>query len=117
MVAMPPQPKTTLPRPDLPPPDELGVFDAELRDEGHYEYLRAVGTSWDSAFADHARFSQCVFDDVTLGGGEWAHATFADVRFEDSRWVAPDLSRSHWRDSELRRGLASGVQWYDADVR
>src|SRR5262249_53881164 len=28
-----------------------------------------------------------------------------------------DLSASHWRDTEILRGVASGVQWHDADVR
>jgi uncharacterized protein YjbI with pentapeptide repeats len=73
--------------------------------------------SWDDVFASHARFSQCLLAEVTVVGGEWSKTTFADVRLEDSRLLGPDLSASHWRDTELVRGIASGVQWHDADVR
>ncbi|NUR62917.1 MAG: pentapeptide repeat-containing protein [Catenulispora sp.] len=106
-----------VPGPELPPASALTVLDLPVRDEGHYEYQRAEGVEWDDVFASHARFSQCLLTGVTLAGGEWGKTTFADVRFEDSRLLGPDLSASHWRDSELRRGIASGVQWYDADVR
>ena len=106
-----------LPRPDLPPETQLTVLDLPVRDEGHYECQRAEGVEWDDVFASHARFSQCVLTDVTLAGGEWGKTTFADVRLEDSRLLGPDLSGSHWRDTEILRGIASGVQWYDADVR
>ena len=88
-----------------------------MRDEGHYEYQRAADVSWDDVFASHARFSQCLLAEVTLVGGEWNQTTFADVRMEDSRLLGPDLSASHWRDTEIVRGIASGVQWHDADIR
>ncbi|WP_344657636.1 pentapeptide repeat-containing protein [Catenulispora subtropica] len=106
-----------LPRPDLPPASELAPLDQPVRDEGHYECQRAESVEWDDVFASHARFSQCLLTDVTLTGGEWSKTTFADVRLEDSRLLAPDLSASHWRDTEVVRGIASGVQWHDADVR
>jgi uncharacterized protein YjbI with pentapeptide repeats len=95
----------------------LSVLDPRVRDEGHYEYQRAEGVVWDDLFASHARFSQCLLTDVTLTGGNWRKTTFADVRFEDSRLLGPDLAASHWRDSEIRRGIASGVQWFDSDLR
>ncbi|GAA2029146.1 pentapeptide repeat-containing protein [Catenulispora yoronensis] len=105
------------PRPDLPPETELSVLDLPVRDEGHYECQRVDGASWEDVFASHARFSQCLLSDVTVTGGEWSKTTFADVRVADSRLLGPDLSASHWRDTELVRGIASGVQWHDADVR
>jgi uncharacterized protein YjbI with pentapeptide repeats len=125
MVRMPPRPKTpkprkktALPSPGLPSADELTPFSTDVQDEGLYDHLHAEGRTWEPAtVAEHARFSQCVFTDVTLQGGAWSHATFSDVRFEDSRLLAPDLSASHWRDAEVRRGIASGVQWFGADVR
>jgi uncharacterized protein YjbI with pentapeptide repeats len=117
MIGMPSAKPTPLPRPDLPPPAELAPLDTRVRDEGHYEYQRVEGASWDDLFVSHARFSQCRLTDVTLVGGEWSKTTFADVRIEDSRLLGPDLSASHWRDTELVRGIASGVQWHDADIR
>jgi uncharacterized protein YjbI with pentapeptide repeats len=131
MVAMPPRPKAsttaktpttpkkpTLSGPDLPPVEELAPFEAAPQDEGHYDCLRADDTSWGpDTLADHARFSQCAFAGVTIEGGEWTRTTFADVRFTDSRLLAPDLSASHWRDAEVRGGIASGVQWIGADIR
>lgn len=117
MIGMPSAKPSPLPHPDLPPVSELAVFDTPARDEGHYECQRAESVSWEDLFATHARFSQCLLADLTLAGGEWSNTTFADVRFEDSRLLAPDLSASHWRDAEVVRGTASGVQWFDADVR
>jgi uncharacterized protein YjbI with pentapeptide repeats len=106
-----------LPRPDLPPAAELSVLDLPVRDEGHYECQRVEGAEWDDVFASHARFSQCLLSEVALIDGAWDMTTFADVRFQDPRLLAPNLSASHWRDTELVRGIASGVQWHDADVR
>ena len=117
MIGMPSSQPIPPPRPDLPPSAELAPLDARVRDEGHYEYQRVAEASWDDVFASHARFSQCLLTEVTLVGGEWGQTTFADVRLEDSRLLGPDLSASHWRDTELVRGIASGVQWHDADVR
>jgi uncharacterized protein YjbI with pentapeptide repeats len=128
MDAMPPRPKTSATtkapkkpapaHPDLPPVDELAPFEAPPQDEGHYDCLRADDADWGpGTFADHARFSQCSFAGVTIEGGEWTRTTFADVRFTDSRLLAPDLSASHWRDAEVRGGIASGVQWISADIR
>jgi uncharacterized protein YjbI with pentapeptide repeats len=117
MIGMRSATPNPLPRPDLPPASGLTVLDTRVRDEGHYECQRVERVEWDDVFASHARFSQCLLCDVTLTGGEWDHTTFADVRLEDSRLLAPDLSASHWRDTELVRGVASGVQWHDADVR
>src|SRR5205814_1804756 len=83
----------------------LTALTAEIQDEGHYDYGHAASRVWDSAtFADHARFTQCVFTDVTVSGGVWSRTAFSDIRFEDSRLLAPDLSASHWRDAEFRRG-------------
>ncbi len=106
-----------LPHPDLPSLSELAMFDTPVRDEGQYECQRAEGLNWEDVFATHARFSQCLLSDVTVTGGEWSNTIFADVRFEDSRLLAPELPASHWRDAEVVRGVASGVQWHDADVR
>ena len=117
MIGMRSAKHNPLPHPDLPPTEELSPLDSRVCDEGHYEYQRADNVSWDDVFASQARFSQCCFSTVTLTGGEWGRTTFADVRIEDSRLLGPDLSASHWRDTEVVRGIASGVQWHDADVR
>ena len=117
MIGMRSAKQNPLPHPDLPSKQELAPLDSRVCDEGHYEYQRADNVSWDDVFASQARFSQCCFSTVTLTGGEWGRTTFADVRIEDSRLLGPDLSASHWRDSEVVRGIASGVQWHDADVR
>ena len=122
MMRMPPRPKTpkkpALPVPDLPSADRLAAFAEPPQDEGHYECLSAADVTWDAdTFADHSRFSQCAFTDVTLAGGEWTRTTFADVRFEDCRLLAPDMSAGHWRDAEVRRGIVSGAQWIGADIR
>ena len=117
MIGMPSSQPIPPPRPDLPPLAELAPLDSRVLDEGHYEYQRAAGLSWDDVFANSARFSQCLLTEVALAGGEWGKTTFADVRLEDSRLLGPDLSASHWRDTELVRGIASGVQWHGADLR
>lgn len=117
MIGMHSATPNPLPRPDLPPATELTVLDLPVHDEGQYEYQRAEGVEWSDLFASLARFSQCRLTEVTIAGGEWGKTTFADVRFEDSRLLGPDLSASHWRDTEFVRGIASGVQWFDADLR
>lgn len=113
MVAMQKRPLA-----DLPSADRLAPFDMRLELEGHYDYLHADGTVWDAATdAEHARFSQVLFSRVTLDGGKWAKATLSDVRFQDCRLLAVELSGSQWRDAEIVGGLASGLQWHGVELR
>ena len=51
---------------DLPFGDSLTAHDGGLEDEGHYDGILFSGLSLAGSNADHARFMECAFADVTL---------------------------------------------------
>lgn len=106
------------PGPELPDLDRLVPLEGAVEPEGDYSWRHARDVVWDAGTsAEHASFSKTLFTGVTLAGGTWAHATLEDVGFQEPRFLRPDLSRSRWRGVEVRGGIASGVQWHDADIR
>jgi uncharacterized protein YjbI with pentapeptide repeats len=114
---------TAGPRPDspgaeFPAVERLVPFDGTVEAEGGYSWLHAKGVVWDAdTAAEQASFSKTLFTEVTLAGGNWTGSAMSDVRFQESRFLRTDLSRSRWRGVEVGGGIASGVQWPDADIR
>src|ERR1700749_192697 len=92
---------------DLPFGDSLTATDGALETEGHYDGLLFEGLSLEAANADHARFVECAFSDVTLDDVALRKSRLSDVWLRDVRLLSADLAGSSWLDGWFT-GLAGG---------
>src|ERR1700744_1393075 len=98
---------------DLPFGDSLTAYDGApqeaLQDEGHYDGLLFEDLSLEGGNADHARFMECAFSDVTLDDVALRKSRLSDVWLRDVRLLSADLAGSSWLDGWFIGWSAAGI--------
>ena len=102
---------------DLPFGDSLTAHDGALEDEGHYDGILFSGLSLAGSNADHARFMECAFADVTLDEVTLRKSRLSDVWLRDVRLLSADLAGSGWLDSTFVGCSGAGIQAFDASFQ
>jgi uncharacterized protein YjbI with pentapeptide repeats len=102
---------------DLPFGDSLTAYDGPIEDEGHYDGILFESQSLEGSTADHARFVECAFTDVTLDGVRLRKSRLSDVWLRDVRLLSADLAGSSWLDATLLGCSGAGIQAFDASFQ
>jgi uncharacterized protein YjbI with pentapeptide repeats len=98
---------------DLAWGDSLTAADGALEVEGHYDGLLFEGLTLETENADHARFVECAFTDVTLDDVKLRKSRLSDVWLRDVRLLSADLAGSSWLDAAFVGCSGAGIQAYD----
>src|ERR1700744_6172845 len=99
---------------DLPFGDSLTTHDGALEDEGHYDGILFEGQSLEDSNADHSRFVECAFADVTMDNVALRKSRLSDVWLRDVRLLSADLAGSSWLDATIIGCSGAGIQAFDA---
>src|SRR5579871_1990057 len=103
---------------DLPFGDSLTSYDGPvqgaLQYEGHYDGVLFEGLALAGSNADHARFMECAFCDVTLDDVSLRKSRLSDVWLRDVRLLSADLAGSSWLDATFIGCSGAGIQAFDA---
>jgi uncharacterized protein YjbI with pentapeptide repeats len=106
---------------DLPFGDSLTPYDGAapdaLQDEGHYDGVLFEGLSLSVANANHTRFMECAFSDVTLDDVALRKSRLSDVWLRDVRLLSADLAGSSWLDGWFIGCSGAGIQAFDASFQ
>lgn len=102
---------------DLPFGGSLTATDGALETEGHYDGLLFGGLSLEAANADHARFVECAFSDVTLDDVTLRKSRLSDVWLRDVRLLSADLAGSTWLDATFVGCSGAGIQAFDSSFQ
>lgn len=102
---------------DLPFSGSLTAHSGDLEDEGYYDGLLFSAVSLAGSNADHTRFMECAFSDVTLDDVALRKARLSDVWLRDVRLLSADLAGSGWLDATFIGCSGAGIQAFDSSFQ